>query len=71
VFKSKIGVSPINYLIQLRITKAQILLMNTNETIKKVALMVGFNNAGYFSTLFHKTVGVTPANFRMSSKRNY
>lgn len=70
IFKSRFGVSPINYLINRRIIKAQTLLANTSESVNTISGIVGYDNVSYFSTLFRKVVGMTPANFRLESRRN-
>lgn len=66
-FKSITKLSPLQYIITLRITNAKGLLINTDYSISKIADAVGFDNALYFSRLFHKHTGMSPMKFR---KRN-
>jgi AraC-like DNA-binding protein len=56
-------VSPVEDLIQARITKARWLLTNTTLAIKQVAEQSGFPNIAYFSRLFHRRVGCAPRDY--------
>lgn len=66
VFKQKTGDRFIKYLTNLRLAEAKKLLKTTNLTTVEIAENVGYNNVNYFSAVFHKTVGVTPKEFRES-----
>lgn len=59
------GLSPNQYLQQVRLKHSQTLLQNTNLTIKTIALRSGFNSDTYFNTLFKKAFGLTPSNYRL------
>ncbi len=63
-FKSITFKSPIDYLNYYRITKAQDLLINSDQKILEICMDVGFNNLSYFINIFKKTVGCTPSAFR-------
>ncbi|WP_342533737.1 AraC family transcriptional regulator [Lysinibacillus sp. FSL K6-0057] len=67
-FKQQIGYSPIEYLIQLRIEKASILLEKTNASLRDIAMGVGYSDVYYFSRLFKKRVGVSPTKFRQKKQ---
>lgn len=69
-FKQQIGCSPIEYLIQLRIEKASILLEQTNASLRDIAMGVGYSDVYYFSRLFKKRVGVSPTKFRQMEQVN-
>ena len=64
LFKRYVGVSPIEYIIQLRINAAQGLLENTNLPANKIAAAVGIMNENYFYRLFREYTGVTPSEYR-------
>lgn len=64
VFKEFTSFSPIQYIIRRRIGEAQSLLINTNYSIIKISGMVGYDNTSYFTTLFSKTVGMSPNKYR-------
>ena len=64
IFKKETGMTPTNYLIQLRIEKAKELIRTTDLTINEVAYAVGYVDARYFSKLFIKIVGIKPVEYR-------
>ncbi|TCP97804.1 AraC-like DNA-binding protein [Cricetibacter osteomyelitidis] len=66
LFKQETQFSPIQYLIRRRIGEAQSLLINTRYSISKIAGLVGYDNANYFSSLFNKMIGVSPTLYRTS-----
>ena len=66
-FKSITQLSPLQYIIMLRITNAKVLLMNTDYSVSQIATAVGFDNALYFSRLFHRHTGTSPMKFRKRS----
>jgi len=63
-FKAITKLSPLQYIINLRIINAKALLMTTEYPISKVAAVVGFENALYFSRLFRKHTGMSPVEFK-------
>jgi len=63
-FKEYTGVSPAQYHIQMRINRAKDLLIMSNQSLKEISNMVGFESPDYFSRLFKKKSGMTPADFR-------
>lgn len=64
LFKSRTGVSPQRYLIDLRLTHAQQLLRDTHLGIQQIAAAVGYSDAFYFSRLFRSHIGLSPSAFR-------
>jgi signal transduction histidine kinase/ABC-type sugar transport system substrate-binding protein/AraC-like DNA-binding protein len=64
IFHQELGISPWEYLIRYRVLRAKELLLTTNYTVAEVAGRVGFDNATYFSHIFHREVGCTPRTFR-------
>ena len=63
LFKEKTGVSPYQYLTQLRIHKARTLLTKTSISIAEVAEAVGMD-ARNFARAFKKETGKTPLSYR-------
>ncbi|MCH1981058.1 AraC family transcriptional regulator [Ruminococcus sp. OA3] len=64
IFKNSTGQTPIQYVIRRRVGLAQTLLISTDFSATQIATMVGYDNTNYFSTLFAKTVGMTPIRYR-------
>ena len=63
IFKEKTGVSPYQYLTQLRIQKARTLLTKTGISIAEIAEAVGMD-ARNFARAFKKETGKTPLAYR-------
>lgn len=61
IFKEVTGVSPITYLIQIRLKEAYKLLEQNQITIKEVAKAVGYEDAYHFSKSFKKFYGFAPS----------
>ncbi|WP_162463005.1 response regulator [Paenibacillus psychroresistens] len=66
-FKEWFGESLVNYLTAARIHKSEQLLEDPKLKIQQVAELVGFNDAAYFSSVFRKSTGLTPNQFRISA----
>ncbi len=64
LFKAELGLSPMQYCILHRIGEAQNLLINTGDTITKIAMTVGYNNSNYFQNVFKDALGMTPREYR-------
>ncbi len=64
LFYEFIGLNFIDYLSNLRIQKAKVLLKNSDMRIYEIAEKVGYNDAYYFSTAFKKIVGINPTGYR-------
>lgn len=65
--KGYTGFSPLNYLINIRVSEAMKLLNRQEENVTDIALRTGFYSSQHFSTTFKKLTGYTPSEFR---KRN-
>ncbi|MBR6889229.1 MAG: helix-turn-helix transcriptional regulator [Selenomonadaceae bacterium] len=64
IFKAEIGISPMRYVVLLRLGEAQNLLINTDMTITRIALNVGYNNSNYFQNVFKDFMQMTPKEYR-------
>ncbi len=62
--KNYTGFSPLNYLINIRISEAIKLLKRPNVHVTDIALEVGFYSSQHFATTFKKLTGYTPSEFR-------
>ena len=68
-FKTYTGIAPNQYLLQLKIEKAKMLLANQSKSIKEIAFSLNFESAFYFSKLFKEKTGVSPELFRKNMER--
>ncbi len=66
-FKSALGITPGNFLLNHRISVAQSLIVNSNMPLTEIAISCGFNSQSYFSDCFKKNIGTTPRVFRKNS----
>lgn len=67
IFKASRGVSPIQYLIGVRIERAKEMLKNTTLSVAEIAAAVGYPNTNYFNDIFKRSAGVTPGRFRKNA----
>ncbi|MEI9943823.1 MAG: AraC family transcriptional regulator [Chitinophagaceae bacterium] len=65
--KNFTGFSPLNYLINIRISEAIKLLKRIDVNITGIALDTGFYSSQHFSTTFKKLTGYTPSQFRKNN----
>jgi AraC-like DNA-binding protein len=63
LFKQTTGLSPMQYLLKIRMERAE-LLLDTSMTIDQIASSVGFGDALYFSKKFRKWRGQSPSEYR-------
>ena len=68
LFKHYVGTSPQNYLINHRLSKAERLLISSDDPISSIAETVGFNDVSYFSKQFKKHHGITAREFREANR---
>jgi len=64
VFKRITGLTPVQYIQNIRMTEAKKLLVSTSLTVSDIGRQVGIANPAYFSALFRKLTGQTPAQYR-------
>lgn len=64
LFKEYTGMSPIDYLIRFRLELATELLMTTDASVGEISASVGYKDVYYFSRIFKKRKGESPAHFR-------
>lgn len=69
IFKEQYGVTPSEYMNELRIEEARFRLASTDESIIDIAYSVGFNSLSAFYRLFRKITGVSPANYRRTKRK--
>ncbi|MBQ4284688.1 MAG: helix-turn-helix transcriptional regulator [Lachnospira sp.] len=68
LFAEQLGIPYSEYLSNVRIRHAKVLLAQTDKSIMDIALETGFCNGDYLSTQFKKATGLTPSKFRKAAK---
>lgn len=68
-FQEHLKTSPILYFINLKMSAASSMLLNTNMPIKEIAVRLGYENPLYFSAEFRKRCGLSPRGYRESKGR--
>ncbi len=66
-FKDEMGVSPINYLLSVRVERAKEMLSGSDLKISDIALSVGFSNQQRFNEIFKKHTSMTPLQYRKTA----
>ena len=68
IFKKETGVSPGEFLIQIRLERARKLLLATEQSITDIAFNCGFNSSSHFATTFLKKYNINPRNYKKYHK---
>ncbi|QNO14027.1 response regulator [Alkalicella caledoniensis] len=66
-FKESTGKNFVDYITELRIEKAKMVLKDKNANVKEACYEVGYTDPNYFSKLFKKATGMTPTEYRANS----
>jgi len=64
--KQLTGLTPTQYIHQIKLKKAKELLINTDLSIEEIGIQLGFKTLSYFSASFKKEHGITPSQSRQS-----
>lgn len=70
IFKETMHMRPTEYLTYRRLGEAKKLLHHTNASIAEIGVNCGFPDAGYFSTVFKRYEGMSPAEYRKNINNN-
>lgn len=65
-FKISMGETPHSYIIRCRIRRAQILMLETGDTLSQIAYACGLTDQAHLTRLFRRIVGTTPMIWRRS-----
>lgn len=63
-FSRLLGISPMAYLNEYRMNKAEELLCSSDTSLQQICTMVGYRNLPYFCTCFKRKHRMTPTQFR-------
>ena len=66
--KSIVGLTPVDFIREIRIKRAVQLIDSDEYNFSQVAYMTGFNNPKYFSKCFKKVIGITPSEYKERKK---
>jgi AraC-like DNA-binding protein len=64
MFKKRYGVPPLKYLHLLCISRAKLMLRDTNLPVTLIAKRLGFADPEYFSQVFRRNIGQSPSSYR-------
>jgi AraC-like DNA-binding protein len=67
IFKKETGMTLQEYILDYRLSKAHVLLLETSLTIGDTARSVGYTDVYNFSKMFKKKYGVSPRNIRVKN----
>jgi DNA-binding response OmpR family regulator len=62
--KTIVGLSPVDFVCEIRVKRAAQLIDSGEFTFSQVAYMCGFNDPKYFTKCFKKKMGLTPSEYR-------
>jgi len=69
IFKDVTGKTILEYVTQIRMDHACVMLRETNIRIHEIAKQVGFESPSYFGSVFFKRTGLTPNQYRTHTKK--
>lgn len=65
IFNEYTGTSPMDYILQIRLNAAELMLKSGDGTVSEIAEKCGYGNVSSFSTLFKRKKGITPSEYRL------
>ncbi|AFS77442.1 AraC family transcriptional regulator [Gottschalkia acidurici 9a] len=65
LFKEEMKMRFSDYLNHTRIEKSKFFLCHSQKSILDIAILLGFSNQAYFTSVFKKYTGTTPKNFKL------
>lgn len=69
LFRNSLGMTPVEFIVSLRLQKAQELLVYTDKSVLEVAVETGFGTSSYFGKIFKQYHHITPREYRKIKKR--
>ena len=64
LFKKETGLPPTEYILNVRMNQAKIMLISTDKTIEEIAVETGYASASSFANVFTNRIGCSPKWFR-------
>ena len=69
LFKKEINNTPLQFINQKKIEKAQLILITDSMPVKNISYLLAYEDHSYFNRLFKKLTGVTPQQYRDRYKK--
>ena len=63
-FKNELGVTPVDFINNLRLKMASALLRDSKKSIREIYMQCGFNSLSYFHRMFKKQFSMTPSDYQ-------
>jgi AraC-like DNA-binding protein len=70
VFRDRFGRPPHQFLLHLRIQRAQDLLQHTGLTMREISVQCGFSDVHHFAKTFRRLSGQTPGSYRGTNQQS-
>ena len=64
LFKRKLGITVMEYILQTRLAMAKELLTKEKISVTQVSMLCGFSSSSYFSRIFKERIGISPTVYR-------
>lgn len=70
-FKKYTSCSPIDFLLNVRLTKAKEMLVNTKKSVGEISELCGFSSSNYFGLIFKQKEHLSPLQYRKNQRSKY
>lgn len=67
-FKESLGISPIDYLLSVRLERAKDLLLHSNFSLTDICQTIGISGTNHFYYLFKKRFNISPSQYRQGQR---
>lgn len=67
LFKKAVGLSPHQYIFQLRVERAKNMLASTSKSMADISMELGFFDQSHFSNAFKRFTGISPLAYRIAT----
>ncbi len=64
IIKSKTGLTYSDFVQQIRLERAEHMLISSGRSVEEISELVGYHNKGYFYKIFKEKYGTTPSRYR-------
>ena len=71
LFKECLNTRPFEYITKIRITKAKLLMLDTDLSLSEIHNLVGYKDSSYFSAIFKRHEKMSPNDFRNMYRKYY